>query len=189
MSPLSKDDTGARILNETAPISLLDLVGGTMAAALLLLLVRMKKTVRFHPCRQQEWRKIFHIPASITLSKFHETGSTSYALQRLDNHAVGCLCPVPDSYSKGFCVRESDLMIKRFFNALVLPAVAYGFEVWGPCCSRALPPDVPKMACIQKPSSSVIPPSNFREVAERQWMHNWWQNHGQVTGSMPVQHA
>ena len=39
-------------------------------------------------------------------------------------------------------------MMRRLFDALFLPTVSYGSEVWGPFCSPALPRDI-KMADVQ----------------------------------------
>ena len=40
-------------------------------------------------------------------------------------------------------------MMRRLFDALVLPTVSYGSEVWGPFCSPTLPRDIKKMADVQ----------------------------------------
>ena len=88
-----------------------------------------------------------------------------------------------DSYVKSFP------MMRRLSDALVLPIVSYGSEVWGPSCSPSLPPDIKKMADVQlaffrqlcRLKKSVTPAIIFRELSERPWVHRWWS---QVIGFM-----
>ena len=75
-------------------------------------------------------------------------------------------------------------MMRRLFDALVLPTVSYGSEVWGPFCSPTLPRDIKKMADVQiaffrqlcRLKRSVTPAIIFRELSEMPWVHRWW-NH------------
>ena len=80
-------------------------------------------------------------------------------------------------------------MMRRLFDALVLPTVSYGSEVWGPFCSPTLPRDIKKMADVQiaffrqlcRLKRSVTPAIIFRELSEMPWVHRWWN---QVIGFM-----
>ena len=80
-------------------------------------------------------------------------------------------------------------MMRQLFDALVLPTVSYGSEVWGPLCSPVFPTDIKKMADIQLSflrqlchlKRSVTPVIIFRELAEKPWVHRWWS---QVLGFM-----
>ena len=80
-------------------------------------------------------------------------------------------------------------MMRRLFDALVLPTVSYGSEVWGPFCSPTLPRDIQKMADVQiaffrqlcRLKRSVTPAVIFRELSEMPWVHRWWN---QVIGFM-----
>ncbi|RYE04502.1 MAG: reverse transcriptase family protein [Rickettsiaceae bacterium] len=119
---------------------------------------------------------------------FHESGSLSNALKRLAQNAVGALFQLRSKFKRLMC-DTSFPMMRRLFDALVLPTVSYGSEVWGPLCSPVLPPDIKKMADIQVSflrqlcclKRSVTPIIMFRELAEKPWVHRWW---GQVVGFM-----
>ena len=121
---------------------------------------------------------------------FHESGSLSNALKRLAQNAVGALFQLRSKFKRLMC-DTSFPMMRRLFDALVLPTVSYGSEVWGPLCSPVLPPDIKKMADIQvsflrqlcclKRSVTPINIIMFRELAEKPWVHRWW---GQVVGFM-----
>ena len=80
-------------------------------------------------------------------------------------------------------------MLRRLFDAVVLPTVSYGCEVCAPTCVGALKPEVKHMTDIQLAffrnlghlRKSVAPPVIFRELVERPWEHRWWS---QVIGFM-----
>ena len=71
--------------------------------------------------------------------------------------------------------------MRRLFDALDLPTVSYGSEVWGPSCSPTLPRDIKKMADVQVAffrqlchlKKSVTPAIIFWELSERPWVHRW----------------
>ena len=73
-------------------------------------------------------------------------------------------------------------MMRRLFDALVMPTVSYGAEIWGTLCSHPLPPDIKQMADVQvsflrqlcRLRRSVTPAIIFRELAEKPWVHRWW---------------
>ena len=60
---------------------------------------------------------------------FHESGTMSYALQRLAHNAVGACAQLRAKF-RGLLHQKSFPMIRRLFDALVLPTVSYGSEVW-----------------------------------------------------------
>ena len=68
---------------------------------------------------------------------FHESGTMSYALQRLAHNAVGACAQLRAKF-RGHLCQKSFPMMRRLFDALVLPTVSYGSEVWGPFCSSTL---------------------------------------------------
>ena len=121
---------------------------------------------------------------------FHESGTMSYALQRLAHNAVGACAQLRAKF-RGLLCQQSFPIMRRLFDALVLPTVSYGSEVWGPSCSPSLPLDIKKVAEVQlaffrqlcrlKKSTSVTPAIIFRELSERPWLHRWWN---QVIGFM-----
>ena len=74
---------------------------------------------------------------------FHESGTMSYALQRLAHNAVGACAQLRAKF-RGLLCQKSFPMMRRLFDALVLPTVSYGSEVWGPFCSPTLPRDIKK---------------------------------------------
>ena len=112
----------------------------------------------------------------------------SYALQRLAHNAVGA-CPQLWAKFRGLLCQQSFPIMRRLFDALVLPTVSCGSEVWGPSCSPSLPRDIKKMAEVQlaffrqlcRLKKSVTPAIIFRELSERPWVHRWWN---QVIGFM-----
>ena len=59
---------------------------------------------------------------------FHESGTMSYALQRLAHNAVGACAQLRAKF-KGLLCQQSFPMMRRFFDALGLPTVSYGSEV------------------------------------------------------------
>ena len=81
------------------------------------------------------------------------------------------------------------VMLRRLFDAVVLPTVSYGCEVWAPLCAQAPKSDVKSMTDIQiafvrkicQLRKGVSPSLIFREFAERPWDHTWWV---QVLGFM-----
>ena len=119
---------------------------------------------------------------------FHESGTMSYALQRLAHNAVGACAQLRAKFRGLFC-QKSFPMMRRLFDALVLPTISYGSEVWGPFCSPTLPRDIKKMADVQiacfrqlcRLKRSVTPAIIFRELSEMPWVHRWWK---QVIGFM-----
>ena len=119
---------------------------------------------------------------------FHESGTMSYALQRLAHNAVGACAQLRVKF-RGLLCQKSFSMMRRLFDALVLPTVSYDSEVWGPSCSPTLPHDIKKMADVQvaffrqlcRLKKSVTPAIIFREPSERPWVHRWWN---QVIGFM-----
>ena len=62
---------------------------------------------------------------------FHESGTMSYALQRLAHSAVGACAQLRAKF-RGLLCQKSFPMMRRLFDALVLPTVSYGSEIWGP---------------------------------------------------------
>ena len=113
---------------------------------------------------------------------FQESGTMSYALQRLAHNAVGaCAQPGLRAKFRGLLCQQSFPIMRRLFDALVLPIVSYGSEVWGPSCSPSLPRDIKKMAEVQLAffrqlchlKKSVTPAIIFRELSERPWVHRW----------------
>ena len=114
--------------------------------------------------------------------------SSDRYLKWLAQNAVGALSLLRSKFKRLMCDTSLPMM-RRLFDALVLPAVSYGSEVWGPLCSPVLPPDIKKMADIQVSflrqlcclKRSVTPVIMFRELTEKPWVHRWW---GQVVGFM-----
>ena len=119
---------------------------------------------------------------------FHESGTMSDALQCLAHNAVGACAQLRANF-RGLICQKSFPMMGRLFDALVLPTVSYGSEVWGPFCSPTLPRDIKKMADVQiaflrqlcRLKRSVTPAVIFRELSEMPWVHRWWN---QVIGFM-----
>ena len=101
-----------------------------------------------------------------------------YALQRLAHNAVGACAQLWAKF-RGLLCQQSFPIMRRLFDALVLPTVSYGSEVWGPSCSPSLPRDIRKMAEVQlaffrqlcRLKRSVTPAIIFRELSERPWVH------------------
>ena len=114
---------------------------------------------------------------------FHESGTMSYALQHLAHNAVGACAQLWAKF-KGLLCQKSFPMMRRLFDALVLPTVSYGSEVWGPFCSPSsptLPRDIKKMADVQiaffrqlcRLKRSLTLAIIFREWSEIPWVHRW----------------
>ena len=111
----------------------------------------------------------------------HESGSLPPALKRLAQNAVGARAWLQTKFRRLMCDKSVPMM-RRLFNALVLPTVSYGSEIWGPFCSHPLPYDVKEMADVQASflrqlcclKKSVTPAIMFRELAEKPWVHRCW---------------
>lgn len=107
---------------------------------------------------------------------FHESGSMAPAFQRLAQNGKRANAWLHARY-KGLMGSKSFPMMRRLFDAVVLPAVSYGCEVWAPACSHNLDPGLKDMMNIQTAffrqlchlRKSVTPPIIFREFAERRW--------------------
>ena len=110
------------------------------------------------------------------------------------------------------CQRSFPIM-RRLFDAVVLPTVSYGSEAWGPSCSPSLPRDIKKMAedrlaffrkhCRLKKSGTHAIIS--RELSVRPWVHRWWNQvigfvhrlsnmpddgiHAEILRMQPLQHS
>ena len=112
---------------------------------------------------------------------FHESGSLSPALARLAQNGKGATALLHQKFKKLMCDRSFPMM-RRLFDAIVLPTVSYGCEVWVPDCSRALGPEIKAIKNVQinffrqlcQLRKSVSPPIIFRGFAERPWLHTWW---------------
>ena len=91
------------------------------------------------------------------------------------------MCPAAGQF-RGLLCQQSFPIMSRLFDALVLPTVSYGSEVWGPFCSPSLPRDIKKMAEVLlaffrqlcRLKKSVTPAIIFRELSERPCVHWWW---------------
>ena len=112
---------------------------------------------------------------------FHKSGSLSPALKRLAQNAVGAHAQLQTKFKRLMC-DKSVPMLRQLFDALVLPMVSYGAEIWGTFCSHSLPTDVRQKALVQLSflrqlfylKKSVTPAIIFRELAEKPWVHRWW---------------
>ena len=112
---------------------------------------------------------------------FHASGSLSPALRRLARNAVGARAQLQTKLKRLMC-DKSVPMLRRLFDAIMLPTVSYGAEIWGTFCSHPLPTDVKQMADVQLSflrqlfhlNKSVTPAIIFRELAEKPWVHRWW---------------
>ena len=112
---------------------------------------------------------------------FHESGGLSPALKRLAQNAVGARAQLQAKFRRLMCDKSVPMM-RRLFDALVMPTVSYGAEIWGTLCSHPLPPDIKQMADVQvsflrqlcRLRRSVTPAIIFRELAEKPWVHRWW---------------
>ena len=76
---------------------------------------------------------------------FHEPGTMSYALRRLAHNAVGACAQLRAKFI-GLLCQKSFPMMRHLFDALVLPTMSYGSELWGLSCSPTLPRDIKKLA-------------------------------------------
>ena len=64
---------------------------------------------------------------------FHESGSLSPALKALAQNAVGARAQLQTKFKR--LMRDKSVpMLRRLFDALVLPTVSYGAEIWGTFC-------------------------------------------------------
>ena len=79
---------------------------------------------------------------------FHESGGLSPALKRLAQNAVGARAQLQAKFRRLMCDKSVPMM-RRLFDALVMPTVSYGAEIWGTLCSHPLPPDIKQMADVQ----------------------------------------
>ena len=68
---------------------------------------------------------------------FHESGSLSPALKRLAQNALGARAQLQTKLKRLMCDKSVPLL-RRLFDALVLPTVSYGAESWGTFCSHPL---------------------------------------------------
>ena len=151
------------------------------------------EVVVFNGHSSDSWHVGAHtLPKSATFKYlglvFHESGSMSDALARLAHNGKGAMARLTAKFAGLMCTKSFP-MLRRLFDAVVLPTVSYGCEVWAPTCVGALQPEVKHMTDIQLAffrklghlRKSVAPPVIFRELPERPWEHRWWS---QVTGFM-----
>ena len=151
------------------------------------------EVVVFNGCTSDTWHVGQHqLPQAASFKYlgfvFHESGSMSPAFGRLAQNGKGANARLHAKY-KGLICDKSFPMMRRLFDAVVLPTVSYGCEVWAPACSGTLDPGLKNMLDIQIKffrqlchlRKSVTPAIIFREFAERPWLHIWWS---QVMGFM-----
>ena len=111
---------------------------------------------------------------------FHESGSMADALARLAYNGKAAMARLTAKFA-GLMCNQVFPMLRCLFDAVVLPSVSYGCEVWVPTCVGALKPEVKRMTDIQLAffrnlghlRKSVAPLIIFRELAERPWEHRW----------------
>ena len=65
---------------------------------------------------------------------FHESGSMSAALTRLAHNGKGAVARLTAKFA-GLICNNSFPMLRRLFDAVILPPVSYGCEVWAPALS------------------------------------------------------
>lgn len=112
---------------------------------------------------------------------FHESGALHDAFARLAQNGKGAVARLHAKYKKLMC-NKSFPMMRRLFDAVVLPTVSYGCEVWAPASSGTHGPEFKSMLNVQIAffrqlchlRRSVTPPIIFREFAERPWLDTWW---------------
>ena len=77
------------------------------------------------------------------LANMHTKAETVAVSVRRNIDMQACL-PKASQTDEGFiCV------LRQLFDALVLPTVSYGAEIWGTFCSHPLPADIKQMADVQ----------------------------------------
>ena len=113
----------------------------------LAILVRWQTWLELHWCKANMEGQLRKIWDCLHVCNFHESGTMSYALQRLAHNAVDA-CAQLQAQFRGHLCQKSFPMMRPLFDALVLPTVSYGSEVWGPFCSPTLPRDFKKMADV-----------------------------------------
>ena len=112
----------------------------------------------------------------------------SYALQRLARNAMGACAQLRAKFRGLFC-QKSFPMMRRLFDALVLPTISYGSEVWALFAPRPYRVTSRRWLMSRWPSCgsfaalkrSVTPAIVFRELSDMPWVHRWWN---QVIGFM-----
>jgi hypothetical protein len=77
---------------------------------------------------------------------FHESGGLSPALKRLAQNAVGARAQLQAKFKRLVCDKSRPMM-RRLFDALVVPTVSYGAEIWGTLSPFAV--SHPQMADVQ----------------------------------------
>ena len=112
---------------------------------------------------------------------FHESGDVSPAFARLAQNGRGASARLREKIKKLMCDTSLPMM-RRLFDAVVLPTVSYGSEVWAPECSKPFGSELRAMMNIQVTffrqlchlrkgvSSEII----FKELAEQPWPQIWW---------------
>ena len=151
------------------------------------------EVIVFNGCTSDTWHVGQHQLPQVASFKylgfvFHESGSMSPAFERLAHNGKGANARLQAKY-KGLMCDKSFPMMRRLFDAVVLPTVSYGCEVWAPACSGTLDPGLKDMLDVQVRffrqlchlRKSVTPAIIFREFAERPWLQVWWS---QVLGFM-----
>ena len=112
----------------------------------------------------------------------YESGSMSEALARLLQNGRGAPTRLAAKHKALMCALKSLPMMRRPFDAVVLPVALYGCKVWAPACSLALVVQPQDMQGIQisflcqlyQLCKSVTPQIIFRKIAERPWLDSRW---------------
>ena len=136
------------------------------------------EVIVFNKCTCDKWHVGEHqLPQSTTFKHlgfiFHESSSMSAALAILAQNGKGASARLHAKY-KGLMCNKSSPMMRRPFDAVVLPTVSYGCVVGAPACSCTLGPELKNMLNIRISSfrqlyhlkKSVTPPFIFRIYAE-----------------------